>query len=103
MDQKQIATKLVRSLNLQPEMRTRALILVAADTAPGSSLRELLRLNDDAEDLNTLVVSFLEEEARGRSRSARCSATCVDLLSTVLFQESLQPLSPVCALRHVVH
>jgi hypothetical protein len=74
MDQKRIATKLVRSLNLQPEMRTRALVLVAADTAPGSSLRELLRLNDDAEDLKSLVVSFLQEEARGKSRSARSSA-----------------------------
>ncbi len=74
MDQKQIATKLVRSLNLQPEMRTRALVLVAADSASGSSLRELLRLNGDAEDLKLLVVSFLEEEARGKSRSARCSA-----------------------------
>ncbi len=93
MAQKQIATKLVRSLDLQPEMRTRALVLVAADTAPGSSLRELLRLNDDAGDLNTLVVRFLEEQARGRSRSARCSATCVGLVSTVLFEGSHCSLS----------
>ena len=73
MDQKRIATKLVKSLNLQPDMRTRALVLVAADSGSGGSLRELLQLNDDDEDLTSLVVSFLAEEARGRSRSARCS------------------------------
>lgn len=71
MDQKRIATKLVKSLNLQPDMRTRALVLVAADSGSGGSLRELLQLNDDDEDLTSLVVSFLEEEARGRSKSGK--------------------------------
>ena len=70
MDQKRIATKLVKSLNLLPDMRTRALVLVAADSALGSSLRELLQLNDDDDELKSLVVGFLEENARGRSRSA---------------------------------
>ena len=66
MDQKRIATKLVKILNLPPDVRTRALVLVAADSASGSSLRELLQLNDDDEDLKSLVVRFLEEDARGR-------------------------------------
>lgn len=65
MDQKRIATKHVKSLNLQPDMRTRALVLVAADSASGSSLRDLLQLNDNDEDLKSLVVSYLEEQARG--------------------------------------
>ena len=73
MEQKRMATKLVNSLELQPDLRTRALVLVAADSASGSSLRELLQLHDDDEDLKSLVVRFLEGEATGRSRSTRCS------------------------------
>ena len=66
MDQKIAATKRVKSLDLQPDMRTRALVLVASDNASGSSLRDLLQLNDGDKDLKSLVVSFLQQEAIGR-------------------------------------
>ena len=63
-----MAIKLVR-LDLQPDMRARALVLIAADNASGSSLRELLQLNDNDPDLKSLVVSFLQEQAMSRLNS----------------------------------
>ena len=61
MDQKKAATNLVKNLDLQPDIRTRALVLIASDSESGSSLRDLLQLNNDDEDLKSQILGFLSE------------------------------------------
>ena len=74
MEQKRAATKLVKGLDLHRDLRTRALVLVAADSTTGSSLRDLLLLNDEDDDLKSMVVNFLQEETTGKS--CRCNLNC---------------------------
>ena len=47
LDHKRVATKAVKSLGLQAHLRARAVVLVAADSTVGNSLRDLIQLNED--------------------------------------------------------
>ena len=60
---KRAATAVVKSLGLQTDLRARAVVLVAADSTVGNSLRDLIQLNEDDPGLKALPV--VEEFLRG--------------------------------------
>ena len=66
---KRAVTKAVKSLGLQTDLRDRAVILVAADSPVGNSLRDLIQLNEDDPRLKSLVEEFLRGEGTGKATS----------------------------------
>ena len=64
---KRAATQAVKSLGLQADSRARALVVVAADSIVGNSLRDLLQLNEDDPALKALVEEFLRGEVPGKA------------------------------------
>lgn len=71
LEHKRTATYAVKSLGLQPDLTTRAVVLVAADSTAGNNLRTLIQLNEDDPGLKALVEEFLAGE--GRSKSTSCT------------------------------
>ena len=65
MEDKRAAATVVRSLGLQTDLRASALVLVAADSPVGNSLRSLVQLHEDAPDLKALVEELLKGEDTG--------------------------------------
>ena len=65
-EDKKFATKTLSALGLHPNLRARALVLVAGDSALGSSLRTLLQLNADDHALKALVYEFFKLEDGGK-------------------------------------
>ena len=66
LEYKRAAMQAVKSLGLQAGLRARALVLVAADSTVGNSLRDLIQLNEDNPALTALVEEFLRGEATGK-------------------------------------
>ncbi|KAL3147718.1 hypothetical protein ABBQ32_002461 [Trebouxia sp. C0010 RCD-2024] len=62
---KRAATQVVKSLGLQADLTARAVVLAAADSTVGSSLRDLIQLNEDDPALKALVEEFLREMSTG--------------------------------------
>ncbi|KAL0023256.1 hypothetical protein WJX77_000462 [Trebouxia sp. C0004] len=62
---KRAATEAVKRLGLQTDLRARAVVLVAADSTVGNSLRVLIQLNEDDPGLKALVEEFLRGEGTG--------------------------------------
>lgn len=69
LEDKRAATTAVKSLGLLTDLRARALVLVAADSKVGSSLRLLIQLNADDLELKRLVEEFLRREDSGKPTS----------------------------------
>ena len=67
LEHKRAATQAVKSLGLQAHLRARALVLVAADSTVGNSLRDLIQLNEDDAALKALVEEFLRGEVIGKA------------------------------------
>ena len=67
LEHKRAATQAVKSLGLQADLRARALVLVAADSTVGNSLRDLIQLNEDDPALKALVEEFLKGEVTGKA------------------------------------
>ncbi|DBA98456.1 TPA: hypothetical protein ACH3X3_012457 [Trebouxia sp. C0006] len=65
LEDKRAATKVVKSLGLQAGLRARAVVLVAADSTVGSSLRDLIQINEDDPALKALVEEFFRGEGTG--------------------------------------
>lgn len=64
-EHKRAATEAVKRLGLQPDLRVRAVVLCATDSARGDSLRGLIRLNEDYPGLKILVEEFFRGEGTG--------------------------------------
>ena len=64
---KRAATHVVKSLGLQADMRARAVVLAAADSTMGTSLRDLIQLNEDDPALKALVEELLRGEGTGKA------------------------------------
>ena len=60
LENKRAATKVVKSLGLQADLRARAVVLVAADSTVENSLRDLIQLNEDDPTLEALVEEVFE-------------------------------------------
>ena len=73
LEYKRAATQAVKRLGLQPDLRARAVVLVAADSTLGNNLRTLIQLNEDDPGLKALVEEFLTGEGTGKSTS--CTET----------------------------
>ena len=67
LEDKRAATKVVKSLGLQAGLTARAVVLVAADSTVGSSLRDLIQLNEDDPALKALVEEFFRGEGTGKA------------------------------------
>ncbi len=67
LEHKRTATKVVKSLGLQADLRARAVVLVAADSTLGNSLRDLIQLNEDDPALKALVEEFFRGEGTGKA------------------------------------
>ena len=67
LEHKRAATQAVKSLGLQADLRARALVLVAADSTVGNSLRDLIQLNEDDPALKALIEEFLRGEVTGKA------------------------------------
>ena len=67
LQHKRAATKVVKSLGLQADLRARAVVLVAADSSVGNSLRDLIQLNEDDPALKALVEEFFTGEGTGKA------------------------------------
>ena len=76
MEHKRAATTADKSLGLQTDLRARAVVLVAADSTVGNSLRDLIQLNEDDPGLKGLVEEFLRGEATGKATSRTEDASC---------------------------
>lgn len=74
MEHKRAATTAVQSLGLQPRLRARALVLVAADSILGNSLRTLIHLNENDVELKATIKEFLRGEDTGESSSCKADA-----------------------------
>lgn len=72
LEQKRAATLSIKKLSLSSVHRAKALAFAASDSKAGNSLRDLIVLNDD-DDLEPAIVSFLEEQAVGKSV---CTSVC---------------------------
>ncbi|KAL0043922.1 hypothetical protein WJX82_005225 [Trebouxia sp. C0006] len=70
LEHKRTATKVVKSLGLQADLRARAVVLVAADSTLGNSLRDLIQLNEDDPALKALVEEFFRGEGTGNLQRA---------------------------------
>ena len=79
---KRAATLVVKSLGLQADLTARAVVLAAADSTVGSSLRDLIQLNEDDPALKALVEEFLREMSTGKAKlilaASVPSASCLD-------------------------
>ncbi|KAL3159378.1 hypothetical protein ABBQ38_009809 [Trebouxia sp. C0009 RCD-2024] len=71
LEHKRAATQAVKSLGLQADLRARALVLVAADSTVGNSLRDLIQLNEDDPALKALVEELLRGEVTGTGGHGR--------------------------------
>lgn len=67
LEHKRAATKVIKSLGLQAGLRAKAVVLVAADSTVGNSLRDLIQLNEDDPALKALVEEFFRGEATGKA------------------------------------
>ncbi len=67
LEHKRAATQVVKSLGLQADLRARAVVLAAADSTVGNSLRDLIQLNEDDPALKALVEEFLRGEGTGKA------------------------------------
>ena len=67
LEHKRAATKVVKSLGLQADLIARAVVLAAADSTVGNSLRDLIQLNEDDPALKALVEEFLRGEGTGKA------------------------------------
>ena len=67
LEDKRAATKVVKSLGLQAGLRARAVVLVAADSTVGNSLRDLIQLNEDDPAFTALVEEFFRGEGTGKA------------------------------------
>ena len=67
LEHKRAATKVVKGLGLQADLRARAVVLVAADSEVGDSLRDMIQLNEDDPALKALVEELLRGEATGQA------------------------------------
>ena len=79
---KRAATRVVKSLGLQADLRTRALVLAAVDSTVGNSLLDLIQLNEDDPALKALVEELLRRDVTGKAM------LCTD--NTQLIKYSLQ-------------
>ena len=100
LEHKRAATKVVKSLGLQADLRARAVVLVAADSTAGNSLRDLIQLNEDNPALKALVEDFLR--GKGTGKAILCTDSMqfgkvltADVSPVVLAQWNIQHL--VCA------
>ena len=66
LEYKRAVTQVVKSLGLQADLRARAVVLAAADSTMGNSLRDLIQLNEDDLALKALVEEFLRREDTGK-------------------------------------
>ena len=66
LEHKRVATQRVKSLGLQADLRARAVILAAEDSTVGSSLRDMIQLNEDDPALKALVEEFLRAKGTGK-------------------------------------
>ena len=66
LEHKRAATEAVNRLGLQPDLRARAVVLCAADSTRGNSLRVLIQLNEDHHGLKALVEDFFRGEDLGK-------------------------------------
>ena len=69
LEHKRAVTKVVKNLGLQTDLRARAVVLVAANSTVGNSLRNLIQLNEDDPALKALVEDFLRGEGTGKAMS----------------------------------
>ena len=67
LEHKRAATKVVKRLGLQADLRAKAVALVAADSRMGNSLRDLIHLNEDDSALKALVEEFFRQEGTGKA------------------------------------
>lgn len=79
-EHKRTATNAVKQLDLPPDMRERALVLVAADSVAGNNLRALLQLNQSDAGLSNLVKRCLINEAAGSQVVAAGASSLSDLI-----------------------
>ncbi|KAL3147891.1 hypothetical protein ABBQ32_002608 [Trebouxia sp. C0010 RCD-2024] len=67
LELKRAATQAVKSLGLQADLKARAVVLAAADSTVGNSLRDLIQLNEDDPALKALVEEFLRGEGTDKT------------------------------------
>ena len=92
LEDKRAATKVVKSLGLQAGLRARAVVLIAADSTVGNSLRDLIRLNEDDPALKALVEEFFRGEGTGKAMLSIDIMQFVKVLTAgVSLQSAMQP------------
>lgn len=76
----------MKQLDLPPDIRERALVLVAADSVAGNHLQAFLQLNQSDAGLSSFAKGHLISEAAGKS------ASCAD--RTQLFNPDVPDIPP---------
>ena len=71
LEDKKAAIKAVKRLGLPSDLRTRAVVLVAADSPAGRDLRTLVQLNEDDFELDTFIKTFLRYDDAGKAAPCR--------------------------------
>ena len=67
LEHKRAVTAVIISLGLQTNLRARAVVLVAADSTVGRSLRDLIQLNEHDPGLKALVEEYMRGEDTGKA------------------------------------
>lgn len=96
LEHKRAATKVVKRLGLQADLRAKAVVLVAADSTVGNSLRHLIQLNEDDPGLKALVEEFFRGEGTGKAILSTDNMQFGKVLTAVVstdgsLQSKLQP------------
>lgn len=73
---KRAATVSIKKLDLPLNLRAKALAFAASNSEAGIDLRDLIELNND-DDLESAIVSFLEQQAGGTARSVCTGEPCL--------------------------
>lgn len=73
LENKRAATEAGITLGLQPDLRARAVVLVAADSTRASDLQNLIQLNGADPGLKALIEEFCTQDFSGKSTSCTSS------------------------------
>lgn len=71
LEDKKAAVKAVKPLGLPSHLRTRAVVLAAADSTAGRDLRTLIQLIEDDIELDTFIKTFLRYDDAGKAAPCR--------------------------------
>ena len=103
LEHKRAATKVVKSLGLQADLRARAVVLVAADSTAGNSLRDLIQLNEDDPALKALVEEFLRGESTGKAMLCTDNMQFSKVLTADVSPVVLALCTTLCQMTNAAH